>query len=649
MISISNLGMQYGPKILFQQASLNFDPGKRYGLVGANGAGKSTLLRILTGEENASDGKVAVPRETKLGILKQDHFSYEETVILHVVLQGRTRLWEAFEQKERLLSQSTMDEETGHQLAHLEEVIAEEDGYTAEAFAAELLAGLGIAEPYHQEKMRSLSGGFKLRVLLAQVLFSQPDVLLLDEPTNHLDIVSIRWLEDFLINTYQGTLIFVSHDRDFLNSVSTHIVDIDYQEVRPYVGNYDKFLDAKDLASEQRQKEIDSVEKKAAEMQAFVDRFRAKATKARQAQSRVRMIEKMDIPEAKRSTRVAPNLRFLQTRPSGKTVLTLKNVHKSFGDVRVLKGVSTEIQRGEKVALIGPNGVGKSTLLKIALGNLHAEQGETEWGYEAQVSYFAQDHHDLLTGKVSVYDWLYSFAPQESIGTIRGLLGQVLFSGDSVKKSVNALSGGEAARLLFAKIMLEKRNVLVLDEPTNHLDLEGVDALADALAEFEGTVIVVSHDRHFVARVATHILELTPDGARDFSGSYKDYLERFGDDYLNRDMTHLHEAKPSQTQPAQAQAVQKPKLSGAERKEQRKQISQLQKKVDKLEQEIAAHETQIEQIEQRFSSENFYRDTQNEEIQRLEAQKTDLQQRLAQHLQRWEEASSALEELRQTA
>ena len=642
--------MQYGAKILFRDASINFDPGKRYGLVGANGAGKSTFLRILTGEENPTEGKVSVPKELRVGFLRQDHFSYEQKIILHVVLQGRRRLWQALEQKEILLQKEVMDEETGHQLADIEGIIAEEDGYSAESFAGEVLSGLGIGESFHHQRMSALSGGFKLRVLLAQVLFSEPDILLLDEPTNHLDIISIRWLEEFLQQSFAGTLIYISHDRDFLNATATHIVDIDYEEVILYTGNYDKFLAAKELEAVQRQKEIESIERKTAEMQAFVERFRAKATKARQAQSRAKMIDRMEIPEAKRSSRVAPVLRFQQQRPSGKTVLQLRGLQKAFGSVSVLKGVDALVERGEKVALIGPNGIGKSTLLKIALGQLQADQGQSEWGYEAQVSYFAQDHHDLLKDRTSVYDWLYSYGPQESIGTIRGILGQVLFSGDEVKKSVNALSGGEAARLLFARMMLEKGNVLVLDEPTNHMDLEGVEALADALIAFEGTVIVVSHDRHFVSRVATHILELTPAGARDYAGPYQEYLERFGDDYLDRERTELHRQQPTQTPTAgKAKANKVAVLNPAQRKAHRQRLQQLQREVAKLEQEIAKHETLISEIEARFGEQGFFQETEPSEIKKLQHRQQQLQHKLAQHLHQWESSSLELEQLQQSA
>jgi len=462
-------------------------------------------------------------------------------------------------------------------------------------------------------------------------------VLLLDEPTNHLDIVSIRWLENYLCTQFEGTLIFISHDRNFLNEVASHIIDIDYEELRLYTGNYEQFLEAKILAETQKSKEIENYERKTAELQAFVDRFRAKATKARQAQSRVKQLDKMDVPEVKRSSRISPDLRFEEFRPSGKTVLTVKDVSKKFGKTEVLKNVSFEIQRGEKVAIIGPNGIGKSTLLKIILDQLSADEGTFDWGYETHTSYFAQDHHEHLRGKISAYDWLYATAPHEPIGAIRGLLGRVLLSGDEALKQVTALSGGESARLLFARIMLEKRNVLIFDEPTNHMDLEGVAALGDALKAFEGTVLVVSHYRHFVSKVATHILELTPHGVRDFYGSYQEYLEKYGDDYLSRDQplstTHRETKATPSTQ----------ELSYPERKKLQSDISKLKKQSTRFETLIEEGEQKISAIEAKFGVENFYQQASPEEIQNLQTEKEKLSAQLSTHVSQWETSSHKLE------
>ena len=637
MISIADLAMNYGKKTLFEKSSVTFYPDKSYGLVGANGSGKSTLLRLISGEENPNSGTISVPRDLKLGVLRQDHFNYESFRVIDVVLLGKPALCEALREKEKILESENLDSKSGHRLGQLEEIIAETDGYVAEPFAAELLSGLGIGVELHTGPMSVLSGGFKLRVLLAQLLFQKPDVLLLDEPTNHLDIISIRWLENYLCSQFDGTLIFISHDRNFLNVVASHIVDIDYEELRLYSGNYEQFLEAKALAETQKLKEIESFERKTSEMQAFVDRFRAKATKARQAQSRVKQIEKLEVPAVKRSSRISPNLRFQQFRSSGRIVLKVNNLSKKFGDTEVLKNIYFEIQRGEKVAIIGPNGIGKSTLLKIILAQVSADKGSFEWGYETHTSYFAQDHHEHLRGNISAFDWLYETAPHEPIGAIRGLLGRVLLSGDEALKQVSALSGGESARLLFARIMLERKNVLILDEPTNHMDLEGVAALGDALRAFDGTVLVVSHYRHFVSKVATHILELTPSGVRDFSGSYQEYLEKFGDDYLCRDQplfkSQLGKKLISSTK----------ELSYEGRKKIQGEISKLKKQTKRFEKLIEDAEKKISEIEEKFGIENFYQQASPEQIKNLQIEKQKLSDQLSSHLSEWEASSNKLE------
>ena len=638
MISIADLAMNYGKKTLFEKSSITFVLGESYGLVGANGSGKTTLIRLIAGEEKPSSGRITIPQDLKLGILKQDHFQFENTRVINVVLLGRPKLCEAIAEKEKILESKNLNSATGHRLGLLEEIIAEEDGYVAESFAAELLSGLGIDESYHYGHMNALSGGFKLRVLLAQLLFQQPDVLLLDEPTNHLDIISIRWLENYLCTQYDGTLVFISHDRNFLNVVATRIVDIDYEELRLYTGNYERFLKAKALAETQKLKEIENYERKTAEIRSFVDRFRAKATKARQAQSRVKQLDKMVVPEIKRSSRISPDLNFEQSRTSGRTVLTVKNLTKKFTDKEVLKNISFEIQRGEKVAIIGPNGIGKSSLLKIILDQLSVDVGNYKWGYETQISYFAQDHHEQLSGKISAYDWLYATSSHESVGAIRGLLGRVLLSGDEALKPVFALSGGESARLLFARIMLEKRNVLILDEPTNHMDLEGVAALGDALKAFEGTVMVVSHYRHFVAEVATHILELAPDGVRDFSGSYQEYLDKFGDDYLCRDLPISTTRQQTKEKNSSSQ-----ELSYDERKNLLREISRLKKQSTRFETLVEETEQKIFAIEEKFGVEDFYRYTTPEEIQKLQIKKSELSDELSGHLKEWETSSQDLE------
>jgi ATPase subunit of ABC transporter with duplicated ATPase domains len=532
MITITNLAMQYGSKLLFTDVNLAIKRGNRYGLVGANGAGKSTFFKIITGEEELSYGEINTPKNSRIGCLKQDQFLYEEISVINSVISGRTELWSALQEKEALLALDICDERTGYRLGELEQIIFDQDGYSTEVFATELLIGLGIKEEYHYQPLSVLSGGYKLRVLLAQSLFNNPDILLLDEPTNHLDIISIYWLEGYLKQKFKGILIFISHDTCFLNNVSTHTLDIDYGEIKLYKGNYDNFVCEKQQVVELKMHELNYLEKKIANMQAFVDKFRA-GTRSRQAASREKQMERIELPDIQKSSRVSPYFNFKQKKPSGKLVLTTDQIHKSYDNQKVLSKVSFTIARGEKIIIIGPNGIGKSTLLKIILGKISADAGSYEWGYEAQISYFAQDHHEQLNEDMSALEWLSRQAPNEGTNAIRTVLGQLLFRQDEALKNILNLSGGEAARLLFAKIMLEESNILVLDEPTNHLDIEAKETLKKALVDHQGTLILVTHDRDFASSIATRVIALSNRGIVDFKGKYKDYLDKYGNDYLN--------------------------------------------------------------------------------------------------------------------
>ena len=532
MISISNLAKYFGDRVLFENVSMQFNKGERYGIVGANGCGKSTLLKILTGEESASDGDLSIPKRAVLGVLEQDHFQYEEERIVDVVMMGNAPLWAAMVEKEKILANAE-NEFDGDRYAELEDIIMQGDGYGLEARAGEILEGLGIATAVHEQPLSTLSGGFKLRVLLAQVLAAEPDALLLDEPTNHLDILSIRWLEQFLV-TYKGVAILISHDHHFLDTVATAIVDVDYETIKSYTGNYAHFVKAKREERERREAEIAKREGEIADHKAFVERFRAKASKARQAQSKLKAIDRIDIETLPESSRRYPKFNFKQTRPSGKQVIELKGVGKAYGDKVVLEEIDLVVQRGERVAVIGPNGIGKSTLLKIMMGDVEQDAGSSEWGYEAHPGYVAQDHKEQIgSARQSLDDWLGEICPQQSIGFVKGHLAAVLFSGEESKKKLEALSGGEAARMLFAKQAVLKPNVLILDEPTNHLDLEAIESLVQAIQAYDGTVIFVSHDRWFVNQLATRIVEITPDGVQDFNGGYDEYLARAGEDHLN--------------------------------------------------------------------------------------------------------------------
>ncbi len=642
MISVVNLAKRYGAQVLFEDVSLRFDPGKRYGIVGANGAGKSTFLRLLTGEEYADKGEINLPSTIRIGTMNQDHFAFEDWQISDVVMLGKKELGEAVREKERLLHDPHSDP---MKIAEMEMVIADHDGYVAEAQIAEILTGLGIPDDRHFEPMSILSGGYKLRVLLAQVLFSDPDVLLLDEPTNHLDILSIRWLEQFLCQR-PGTVMIVSHDRSFLNSVCTHIADVDYQTIRVYKGNYDGFLAAKEADDTQRQQEAEKAEKRIDELQQFVTKFKAKATKARQAQSKSRMIERMekDLSEPLYSSRIFPRIKFEPIRPPGKSVLEITDLSKSYGEHKVLSNLHLRVHRGDKLAIIGPNGVGKSTLLKILMDHMQADAGEVTWGHETHPSYFAQDHHAEIKDNTSPYEWLYQFAPGESIGVIRGTLGNVLFSGDDVHKSTAALSGGECARLIIAKMMLLKGNVLVLDEPTNHLDMESIESLVDALIEFDGTILLVSHNRYVVEKLATRVLELKPDGFDFFDGSYVEFIDKVGIDHLAYQVDQGE--KSNDRKPAKNDRKQQKLASVAQRKAYRQEAKEALDEIALLEDQISAFEKEIATIDDQFSDPVYFARTAPDEVRRMNDKKKQQQTDLDSALLRWTELQEQVEELK---
>ncbi|WP_437275434.1 ATP-binding cassette domain-containing protein [Sorangium sp. So ce375] len=525
MITLEKLTKRYGPKILFENVTMRFDPGKRYVLVGANGAGKSTLLKVISGEEESDQGSVEIPRQLRVGVLKQDHFAYESSRILDTVLMGNRALWDAMQERDRLY-EVEMTDEVGMRLAELEGTIGEEDGYTAEARAAEILEGLGIATARHTSTVSTLAGGYKLRVLIAQTLFGGADVLLLDEPTNHLDLDSIRWLESYLTDTFRGTLLVVSHDRHFMNAIATHVADVDYQTVTLYTGDYDDFIEQKTTGKRQSDADAAQKKKKIAELKDFVARFGASASRSSQAQSRVKEIEKLEAGiQVRRSSVVRPYIKFEIEKPSGRDVLRAESLSKSFGDRRVIQKLDFNLNRGDKLAVIGPSGIGKSTLLKLLVGEYTPDAGSVTWGHDTNVGYFAQDHHEAIEAGFTAYEWLYRFDPTAPKEHVRSVLGKLLFSGEAGLKKTENLSGGEAARLFLAKLILVKNNVVVLDEPTNHLDVESIDALLQALVEYKGTVIVTSHDRHFVGKLGTRVLDLSSKEPRIFNGTYDEYLE----------------------------------------------------------------------------------------------------------------------------
>lgn len=530
MIALNQISMAYGQRLLFYDVNLNLNSGQCYALVGANGCGKSTFFRLITGEEELTSGEIMMPKDASIGWLKQDQFRYEDTLIKDIVLQGKPELWQALCERDALLASDTWDDEKGYRFAAIEELIIHYDGYSAEAEIETILLGLGIAKEYLQKPLKALSGGYKLRVLLAQTLFQNPSILLLDEPTNHLDILSIRWLEKYLKNEYQGLAIFISHDMEFIDNLADYILDLDYGEIRQYRGNYERFLAEKILLEEQKNLEKKSAESKIAEMQKFVDKFKAKASKAAQARSRMKMIEKIEIPDVKTSSRIAPHFHFELKKTSGKHVIKAEHLSKSFKDKKLFNHLDFKVDRGEKVAIMGVNGIGKSTLIKILTGLVQSDEGQVILGHEVRMSYFSQDHHDLLNRSISVFHWLYEVVSGVTEQQIRRTLGQMLFVKDDVDKDILSLSGGEAARLLLAKIILESPNVLILDEPTNHMDLETIEALSKALAQYSGTVIFVSHNRYFIDKIAKRILYFDPQtGVRDYKGSYADFSQYYMD------------------------------------------------------------------------------------------------------------------------
>ncbi|MBE0438898.1 MAG: ABC-F family ATPase [Gammaproteobacteria bacterium] len=525
MLTTANITMQFGAKPLFENVSVKFGDGNRYGLIGANGCGKSTFMKIISKQLEPTSGNVSYDVNETFAVLKQDQFAYEDQRVIDVVIMGNKALWEVHHERDRIYNLAEMSEEDGLKVAELEGLYAEMDGYTAESRAGELLLGVGIPIEQHYGPMSEIAPGWKLRILLAQVLFAEPDIMLLDEPTNHLDINTIRWLED-VINQRSGTMIIISHDRHFLNSVCTHMADMDFGELRIYPGNYDEYM----LASTQaRARQIaDNAKKKAQilELQDFVRRFSANASKAKQATSRAKQIDKIQLDDIKPSSRVNPYIHFEQEKKLFRNAVEVSKISQSYDDnVPLFTDFSFMSEVGERIAIIGPNGIGKSTLVKTLANEMTPKSGEIKWSENANIGYYAQDHEALFNNDLNLFEWMQQWgSPSDDEQVIRGTLGRLLFSGHIIDKKARVLSGGEKGRMMFGKLLLQKPNILIMDEPTNHMDMESIESLNMALSQYDGTLFFVSHDREFVSSLATRIFDMTENGITDFRGTYEEYL-----------------------------------------------------------------------------------------------------------------------------
>ncbi|PST92585.1 ABC-F family ATPase [Photobacterium jeanii] len=528
LISTANITMQFGDKPLFENISVKFGGGNRYGLIGANGCGKSTFMKILGGELEQSAGTVSLDPNERMAKLGQDQFAFEEYTVVDTVIMGHKELWKVKEERDRIYALPEMSDEDGMRVGDLETEFAEMDGYSAEARAGELLLGLGIPEEQHFGLMSEVAPGLKVRVLLAQVLFAEPDVMLLDEPTNNLDIHTISWLEEILL-ARNCTMIIISHDRHFLNSVCTHMADLDYGELRLFTGNYDEYM----IAAEQARERLhaDNAKKKAqiAELQTFVSRFSANASKAKQATSRQKQLDKIQLDEVKASSRQSPFIRFDQEKELFRNALEVESLKQGYGENILINGVNLMVEVGERIAIIGENGIGKSTFLNTLAGEMEPMEGMIKWSENNNIGFYAQDHSADFEEDMTLLDWMGQWKKEgDDEQVVRGILGRMLFSQNDIKKSVKVISGGEQGRMLFGKLIMQKPNILLMDEPTNHMDMESIEALNLALENFKGTLMFVSHDRQFVSSIATRIIEITKDGVEDFHGTYDEYLRKQG-------------------------------------------------------------------------------------------------------------------------
>ena len=523
MITASNISLSYGTQVLFKEVNIKFTPGNCYGIIGANGAGKSTFLKILSGELEPDTGEVIVTPGERMAVLRQDHFAFNDYRVIDTVIMGHQKLYDVMQQRDEIYAKADFSEEDGIKAAELEGEFAELGGWEAEANAGQMLDGLGIPQDMHEKKMAEIEDNLKVRVLLAQALFGNPDILLLDEPTNHLDLESIHWLEDYL-EDFNNTVIVVSHDRHFLNTVCTHICDIDYGKIQLYVGNYDFWYMSSQLAAKQLKDEKKRREEKIAELKEFIQRFSSNVAKAKQATSRKKLIDKLTIDDIKPSSRRFPYVAFKPNREIGKNVLEIKNLSKTIEGEKILDNLSLTINPGDKVAFVGPNHYAKTVLFQIIAGEMEPDEGSYTWGVTTSLSYFPKDNTGMFKDNESIADYLQQFSTEDDDTYVRSFLGRMLFSGEEALKPCNVLSGGERVRVVLAKMMLQGANCMIFDEPTSHLDLESIQALNNGIIDFKGVVLFNSHDHQFVDSIANRIIEFTPDGVIDKLMSFEDYI-----------------------------------------------------------------------------------------------------------------------------
>ena len=636
MIQLQNISKLFADRVLFKDVTLTLQPGHRYGLIGPNGSGKSTLLKIMSGQEESSAGQFLIGADETLGFLKQDRFRSLEITALELTMMGDPTTYAALQAYQAILDEGNGDFDA-QRFAELETTLHSRDGYALEARAGELLSGLGLSTQDQRKPLSQLSGGYRLRALLAQTLLEAPECLLLDEPTNHLDIYSIRWLEKFL-QGYRGVVVVVSHDRRFLQNTCTDILDIDYQTVTHYPKPYHQALDMKVERREQWEKERERKEKEIAEKQAFVDRFKAKATKARQAQSRVKQLEKITVDDLPQSIHRTPHFKIPIRVETGKDLLRVEGISKSFGDKAVLKNVSFTARKGDRIAIVGANGIGKSTLLKILANKLGQDGGAFEWGANVQVGYFPQDHAELLSEpKASVLETVWAHDSKLEEPHIRGILGGALFTADDVFRMIEKLSGGEAARTILSILSIQQPNVLIIDEPTNHMDIETSDALAELIKTYQGSVILVSHDRTFLSRVATRVIEVRADSLLPYEGTWDEFTSSQADDRFDSNRGPGAQNRTTKASPkSQPNTSQKPKK--------RVNTFKVTKELETLVTEIERDEARLAELQAQFCQPDFYKTTNSNDIQSLEDEMKRLEERLPEMTDRWAELETLLEE-----